>query len=106
VHPKWELAEEELTCCHAVCLTMLGYAVTCCAPGAALKIFEALEMWDQLIVCYRLLDKKQVAQELVLARLQVGVHVFVSATVSAHWNACLCNLVTSCPSRHANVCLT
>jgi hypothetical protein len=29
-------------------------------------------MWDQLILCYRLLDKKQVAQELVLQRLQVG----------------------------------
>lgn len=29
-------------------------------------------MWDQLIVCYRLLDKKAVAQELVLARLKVG----------------------------------
>lgn len=31
-------------------------------------------MWDQLIVCYRLLDKKQVAQELVLERLKVGRH--------------------------------
>jgi hypothetical protein len=31
-------------------------------------------MWDQLIVCYRLLEKKQAAQELVLARLQVGQH--------------------------------
>jgi hypothetical protein len=51
--------------------TMLCCVLLCCAPGAALKIFEALEMWDQLIVCYRLLDKKQVAQELVLARLQV-----------------------------------
>jgi hypothetical protein len=48
-------------------------AVPFCVPtGAALKIFEGLEMWDQLIVCYRLLDKKQVAQELVMARLQVG----------------------------------
>jgi hypothetical protein len=43
----------------------------CCLAGGALKIFEALEMWDQLIVCYRLLDKKQAAQELVLARLKV-----------------------------------
>jgi hypothetical protein len=47
----------------------------CCripdTSGAALRIFEGLEMWDQLILCYRLLDKKQVAQELVLQRLQV-----------------------------------
>jgi hypothetical protein len=28
-------------------------------------------MWDQLILCYQLLDKKQAAQELVLQRLQV-----------------------------------
>ena len=26
--------------------------------GAALALFEALELWDSLIVCYRLLDKK------------------------------------------------
>lgn len=52
---------------HAVCPWPLPPPST----GAALRIFEALEMWDQLIVCYRLLDKKQAAQELVLARLQV-----------------------------------
>ena len=26
--------------------------------GAALSLFEELELWDSLIVCYRLLDKK------------------------------------------------
>lgn len=60
---------------------MLCCAVSCCPSGAALKIFEALEMWDQLIVCYRLLDKKQVAQELVLARLQVCMHVYACLRV-------------------------
>jgi hypothetical protein len=50
-----------------------AYLVSAAAlpAGAALRIFEGLEMWDQLILCYRLLDKKQVAQELVLQRLQV-----------------------------------
>ena len=32
--------------------------------GAALQLFEALELWDNLIVCYQLLDK----------RVQVRVH--------------------------------
>lgn len=26
--------------------------------GAALQLFEALELWDNLIVCYQLLDKR------------------------------------------------
>ncbi len=26
--------------------------------GAALSVFESLELWDNLIVCYRLLDKR------------------------------------------------
>jgi len=29
-------------------------------------------MWDQLIMCYRLLGKKQVAQEIVIQRLKVS----------------------------------
>lgn len=53
-------------------LSCLAAGLCCPAPGAALRIFESLEMWDQLTLCYRLLDKKQVAQELVLQRLQVG----------------------------------
>ncbi|KAL9224749.1 hypothetical protein vseg_000758 [Gypsophila vaccaria] len=37
--------------------------------GEALKIFEDLELWDNLIYCYRLLEKKAVAVELIKARL-------------------------------------
>ncbi|XP_074269469.1 uncharacterized protein LOC141592626 [Silene latifolia] len=37
--------------------------------GEALKIFEDLELWDSLIYCYRLLEKKAVAVELIKTRL-------------------------------------
>ncbi|KAK9803992.1 hypothetical protein WJX72_011120 [[Myrmecia] bisecta] len=39
--------------------------------GGAMEVFEKLELWDSLILCYRLLDKKVQAQELVQQRLQV-----------------------------------
>jgi tetratricopeptide (TPR) repeat protein len=39
--------------------------------GAALPLFESLELWDNLIVCYRLLDKKVAAEQLVKRRLEV-----------------------------------
>lgn len=38
--------------------------------GAALPLFESLELWDNLIVCYRLMDKKVAAEELVKRRLE------------------------------------
>lgn len=37
--------------------------------GEALKIFEDLELWDNLIYCYCLLEKKSAAVELIKARL-------------------------------------
>ncbi|GAB2225995.1 hypothetical protein Drorol1_Dr00021777 [Drosera rotundifolia] len=37
--------------------------------GEALKIFEDLELWDNLIYCYRLLEKKSAAVELIKTRL-------------------------------------
>jgi hypothetical protein len=37
--------------------------------GAALPIFEELELWDGLILCYRLLEKRAAAEALVRARL-------------------------------------
>lgn len=51
-------------------------------------------MWDQLIVCYRLLDKKQAAQELVLTRLQV-------------WRYCVCadSWLGMCPEHTLGSCL-
>jgi hypothetical protein len=50
--------------------SLYGYDVTQ-LTGAALRIFEALEMWDALIVCYRLLEKKSLAEEVVRRRLKV-----------------------------------
>ena len=38
--------------------------------GAALPLFESLELWDNLIVCYRLLDKKIAAEQLIQRRLE------------------------------------
>ncbi|KAG1362247.1 putative tetratricopeptide repeat protein 27 [Cocos nucifera] len=43
--------------------------VSCGMIGEALKIFEDLELWDNLIYCYRLLGKKAAAVELIKARL-------------------------------------
>ncbi|KAK9146690.1 hypothetical protein Sjap_006593 [Stephania japonica] len=43
--------------------------VGCGMVGEALKIFEDLELWDSLIFCYRLLEKKAAAAELIKARL-------------------------------------
>lgn len=37
--------------------------------GAAMEIFERLELWDNLITCYRLLGKKAQAEDLVQKRL-------------------------------------
>jgi len=39
--------------------------------GAAIGLFEEEELWDSLIICYRLLQKLPQAQQLVQARLQV-----------------------------------
>eukprot|EP00887_Chlorella_sp_A99_P004614 scaffold4.g4614.t1 len=38
--------------------------------GAALELFEKLELWDCLIVCYRLLDKRVQAEQLIRRRLE------------------------------------
>lgn len=40
--------------------------------GAAMALFEELELWDALILCYRLLQKNVQAEELVNRRLEVG----------------------------------
>jgi hypothetical protein len=40
--------------------------------GAAMTLFEELELWDALILCYRLLQKNLQAEELVHRRLEVG----------------------------------
>ncbi|GIM17240.1 hypothetical protein Vretimale_19748, partial [Volvox reticuliferus] len=39
--------------------------------GAAIRVFESLELWDSALTCYRLLGKKALAEELVRRRLAV-----------------------------------
>lgn len=41
----------------------------CGLVGEALKIFEELELWNNIIYCYRLLEKKSAAVNLIRARL-------------------------------------
>lgn len=38
--------------------------------GEAMHLFEQLELWDELIVCYRLLDQKVAAEQLIRKRLE------------------------------------
>ncbi|OWM66522.1 hypothetical protein CDL15_Pgr013739 [Punica granatum] len=45
--------------------------VRCGLIGEAVKIFEELELWDSLIFCYRLLEKKAAAVDLIKTRLSV-----------------------------------
>ena len=39
--------------------------------GAAMEIFERTELWDNLLICYRLLEKVPQALALVKTRLEV-----------------------------------
>ena len=41
--------------------------------GAAMTLFDELELWDALILCYRLLQKNVQAEELVHRRLKVSM---------------------------------
>ncbi|KAL7124341.1 hypothetical protein ABFS83_14G042200 [Erythranthe nasuta] len=43
--------------------------VSCGLTGEAIKIYEDLELWDNLIFCYQLMDKKAAAVELIKKRL-------------------------------------
>ncbi|KAK4422094.1 Tetratricopeptide repeat-containing protein trd-1 [Sesamum alatum] len=43
--------------------------VSCGLVGEAMKIYEDLELWDNLIYCYQLVDKKAAAVELIKKRL-------------------------------------
>lgn len=40
--------------------------------GAALGIYEELQLWDALVLCYRLLGKKGAAEDLLKRRLKVN----------------------------------
>lgn len=59
--------------CKAVLWKELGEAfVACGLVGAAMKLFEAAELWDSLIVCYQLLQKNEIAEQLVRERLDIN----------------------------------
>ena len=45
--------------------------VGCGLVGAAMEIFERTELWDNLLICYRLLEKVPQALALVHRRLEV-----------------------------------
>ncbi len=45
--------------------------VACGLVGQAITEYEALQAWDALVACYRLLGKTQAAEQLVQERLQV-----------------------------------
>ena len=47
--------------------------VACGLVGAAMEIFERLELWDNLLICYRLLEKVPQALDLVHKRLEASL---------------------------------
>ncbi len=51
-----------------------------------MSLFESLELWDALILCYRMLQKVPQAKALVLTRLQVSLHV-VETCFLIYWPA-------------------
>lgn len=52
------------------------FMLRCTRPGAAVKMFEELEAWDALVLCYRLLEKKPLAEEIIQRRLKVRKQLF------------------------------
>ena len=50
--------------------------------GAAMTLFEELELWDALILCYRLLQKNVQAEELVHRRLEVSCSALLKLSCS------------------------
>ncbi|KAL6069766.1 Tetratricopeptide repeat domain protein [Balamuthia mandrillaris] len=42
------------------------------AAASALKLFEGLEMWDQIIICYRVMEKTSKAERIVRERLDAS----------------------------------
>lgn len=79
-HQRWSSPLFRLPCAFAVWFPLQsslrreqGEALIAAGlVGAALDLFEKLELWDGLIVCYRLLDKKVAAEKLIKKRLEVA----------------------------------
>ncbi|PON38477.1 N-terminal acetyltransferase A, auxiliary subunit [Trema orientale] len=70
---------QRIPLCHGVCIPTIAnlrkeygeLLVRCGLVGDAIKIYEDLELWDNLILCYRLLKKKAAAVDVIKARLSV-----------------------------------
>lgn len=70
--------------------------------GAAMELFEELELWDALILCYRLLQKDVQAEELVRKRLEVGHACLFHVRISSLWDGRLeCVLESPCSAAAA-----
>ena len=65
--------------------------------GAAMTLFEELELWDALILCYRLLQKNVQAEELVHKRLEVSytdaLHAAERIPLRHLWHASSCHSI-------------
>ncbi|MCD7466263.1 hypothetical protein HAX54_002811 [Datura stramonium] len=70
-------ATQRMHCCFGVNIPMIpalrkehgDLLVSCGLIGEAVKVYEDLELWDNLIYCYRLMEKKAAAVELIKVRL-------------------------------------
>ncbi|KAL3362991.1 hypothetical protein AABB24_012337 [Solanum stoloniferum] len=70
-------ATQRMHCCFGVSIPTIpalrkeygDLLVSCGLIGEAVKVYEDLELWDNLIYCYRLMEKKAAAVELIKARL-------------------------------------
>ncbi|OIS97025.1 PREDICTED: tetratricopeptide repeat protein 27 homolog isoform X1 [Nicotiana attenuata] len=70
-------ATQRMHCCFGVNIPTIPalrkeYAdllVSCGLIGEAVKVYEELELWDNLIYCYRLMEKKAAAVELIKSQL-------------------------------------
>ncbi|CAN4112928.1 unnamed protein product [Withania somnifera] len=70
-------ATQRMHCCFGVNIPTIpalrkeygDLLVSCGLIGEAVKVYEDLELWDNLIYCYRLMEKKAAAVELIKARI-------------------------------------
>lgn len=69
--------KERVYCCFAVNIPTIpalqkeygDMLVSCGLVGEAIRVYEDLEIWDNLIYCYKLLDKKAAAVDLIKKQL-------------------------------------
>ncbi|KAM3301197.1 tetratricopeptide repeat protein 27 isoform X2 [Capsicum chacoense] len=77
IYDPYPGATQRMHCCFGVNIPTVpalrkefgDLLVSCGLIGEAVKVYEDLELWDNLIYCYRLMEKKASAVELIQARL-------------------------------------